>query len=149
MSLIQISSKAERGGSWGLCSSSLSWQHLLHQAEGKSAPCGYQRGCTCAPCFACFLPWVYRKNKTPAKPLPHKIPWLQELLYLAGDALSQLQVQKSLPCFQLLHKQGWTHRGDSLSLQDNLLCISGRLLHICRSPLKSDEFLFNTLFFSI
>lgn len=112
----------------GFAISSLPCQHLLHQAEGKSAPCGYQRRCTCASSFAYFLPWVYRKDKNPAKPLPHKICWPWELLYIAGDAPSQLQVQKSLPCFQLLHKRGWTHRRDSLSLQDNLHSISGRLL---------------------
>lgn len=112
----------------GFALSSLSCQHLLHQTEGMSVPCGYQRRCTCASCFAYFLSWVYRKNKTPAKQLPHKICWPQELLYIAGDAPSQLQVQRSLPCFQLLHKQGWTHRGDRLSLQDSLHSISGRLL---------------------
>lgn len=117
--------------------------HLLHQAEGKSVPCGYQRRCTCASCFAYFLSWVYRKNKNPAKPLPHKICWPRELLYIAGDAPSQLRVQKSIPCSSFcINRDGhivvtvWPCR---TACTPSLAGCS----RFCRSPLKFEEFSFS------
>lgn len=99
----------------------ISSSHANIPSTGQKArvfPMDIKDACVCLPLHI-SCPGFKERIKNLAKPLPHKICWPQDLLHLAGDVPSQLQVQKSVLCFLLMAEIG-IHHDDSLSLQDGL-----------------------------